>query len=223
MTPSQLSVTVSGIQFITAPHTPLSLFTEISEGQFAITGGTLSVTTTSKEQVLEFKAASVKVYVTLVVPTGKRSPGLCERTNVGVLQLSVAVGSVQVTAASQVVAPTAVVPVIVPVGQPEMTGASVSITVTVCVAVVVYPLENIAVQVITVEPRGSGSGASFVKLVIVQVAVVVGVPKATLLSSAPQPNVVGILFMSAGAVIVGFSTTTVAVVEFVQPPTTVAS
>ena len=53
----------------------------------------------TKLQVAVFPAASVDVYVTVVVPTGKESPGLWVDVSVCVPELSVAVGAVQVTVA----------------------------------------------------------------------------------------------------------------------------
>jgi hypothetical protein len=50
-----------------------------------------------KEQVAAFPQPSFAVYVTVVVPCGKVDPELCVVLNVGTLQLSVAVGTTQVT------------------------------------------------------------------------------------------------------------------------------
>ena len=52
---------------------------------------------TSNEQTAEFPAASLKAYVTVVVPTLKLSPGLLVWLDVTDPLSSVAVGSVQVT------------------------------------------------------------------------------------------------------------------------------
>ena len=50
------------------------------------------------EQAAEFDAPSVKIYVTVVIPTGNLSPGSCVPTCVGgIPELSVAVGSIHVT------------------------------------------------------------------------------------------------------------------------------
>src|SRR4029453_14579627 len=48
----------------------------LSGGQFVITGGVLSTTVTLKLHVAVRPTPSVAVYVTVVVPTGKVSPGL---------------------------------------------------------------------------------------------------------------------------------------------------
>ena len=70
-------------------------------------------------------AWSVNVYKTLVVPTGKVSLGLCDLETVGgIPELSVAVGSVQPTAADGV--PNGIVAEMGKVGQPVMTGGIVS-------------------------------------------------------------------------------------------------
>ena len=72
---------------------------------------TSCVTVITKEQVLLLFRASVAVYVTVVVPTGKQPPfvkptvGLVTKAKVGIEQLSVADAAVQVVAA-QVVAVT---------------------------------------------------------------------------------------------------------------------
>ena len=60
----------------------------------------MSFTSMSKLQVLTFPAASVTVYVTVVIPIVKRSPGVCVEVIVA-LQLSVNVGGIHETIASQ--------------------------------------------------------------------------------------------------------------------------
>jgi hypothetical protein len=67
------------------------------EGQLEMTGFSVSFTVTSNEHVTELPAASVAVYVTVVVPTGKTSPGLWVLVMVTPVQLSDSVGAVQVT------------------------------------------------------------------------------------------------------------------------------
>jgi hypothetical protein len=64
----QLSVAVGAIQLTTALHVV------ISEGQPANTGYSESVTTTSNEQLDTLLDASVAVTVTVVVPTGNKTP-----------------------------------------------------------------------------------------------------------------------------------------------------
>src|SRR5690606_559083 len=103
----------------------------ISAGQPAAAGGVSSFTVTSKEQVLLLFVASVNVYVTVVVLTLNMLPGVwLELTLTVPLQLSVAVGGIQLTSWSQVVRPGPVATVI-SVGQPAMEGAVLSFTVTV--------------------------------------------------------------------------------------------
>jgi hypothetical protein len=92
-------------------------------------GGVVSLTVTVKLQVEVLPALSLAMYVTVVVPTGKVSPGLWLLVRVGVPQSSVAVGGVQVTTWSHVVRPTPVPTVILP-GHPEITGGVVSMATT---------------------------------------------------------------------------------------------
>ena len=73
---------------------------DCEEGQFCITGASLSVIITFIVQELELPEASVAVQITVVVPTGKVAPArLCELlhelklcVSTGLKQLSVAVG-----------------------------------------------------------------------------------------------------------------------------------
>ena len=87
----------------------------------------MSEINTLNEQVVTLPEASVALYVTVVVPARKASPGLKLEVNDGVPQLSEAVGAVQVT-----IPPQEEDGVIDNVGeQPEITGNSLSVTVTV--------------------------------------------------------------------------------------------
>ena len=70
-------------------------------------------------------ASSVAVYVTVVVPISKVDPGLWLEVSVTIPELSVAVGSVQVTSADA--KPSSVLTVIL-VGIFEIVGSSLSIT-----------------------------------------------------------------------------------------------
>ena len=65
-----------------------------------MTGLSLSTTVIVNVQVSALPLLSVAMYSTVVVPTGKMSPLLWLPVNV-TLQLSLAVGAVQVTVASQ--------------------------------------------------------------------------------------------------------------------------
>jgi hypothetical protein len=97
------------------------------------------------EHVVEVLAASIAWYVTVVVvPRAKALPlaGPAVRVIVAPVQLSLAVGSVQVATASQ--APGAVFTVML-VGQPLITGAVTSTTVTVKEQVEVSPAPSVAV------------------------------------------------------------------------------
>ena len=70
-------------------------------GQPLITGASLSSTVTVNEHcVAALPAASLTLYVTVVVPTGNVAPGVCEPVGVRApSQLSFAVGGVHVTTA----------------------------------------------------------------------------------------------------------------------------
>ena len=77
-----------------------------------------------------FPDASLAVYVTVVVPTAKMDPGRCDLVHTSdpeTVQLSVPVGSIQLTTASQLPGSFAWV---ISVGQSESTGSSLSLTVT---------------------------------------------------------------------------------------------
>ncbi len=79
-------------------------------------------------------------------------------------------------------------------------GLTVSLTVTVWVDVVVFPLPSVTVQITVVLPNGNAIGASLVTLAILQLSVVVGTPKFTVV--AVHPVFVDALTF-AGDVIVG--------------------
>src|SRR2546428_3204103 len=115
------------------------------------TGLSVSVTAALKVLVRVFPCASVTVQVTAVVPTGKTEPeaGL-EVTEPTPGQLSVAVGSVKLTAAphwpgSLFTAMSACA---------LSTGFSVSVTTTLKVLVWVFPCASVTVQVTAVVPTG---------------------------------------------------------------------
>jgi hypothetical protein len=94
--PEQLSLyAIVGIE-IDAVHKLLSVDLVMSEAHVN-DGLVLSTTVTVNEHVLTLFAASVNVYVTVVVPTGNASPEVWLDDTVTVpLQLSVAVGAVHV-------------------------------------------------------------------------------------------------------------------------------
>jgi hypothetical protein len=68
-------VAAGGIHVATAWHDALAV-SVIFGGQPVTTGGVVSITSMSKEHADEFPTASVAVYVTVVIPSGKVSPGL---------------------------------------------------------------------------------------------------------------------------------------------------
>jgi hypothetical protein len=91
----QLSVAMGGVQNAVASHEEFATIKMSLATQPEIEGAVSSITLTLNVQVCILPAMSVAVYTTTVVPKGKISPGSCELANVGVLQLSVAVGTDQ--------------------------------------------------------------------------------------------------------------------------------
>ena len=87
--PAQLSVVVGTATV--AEHSPI---TGASTGA---TGGVLSTTVTVKLQGVLLPEVSVATYVTVVIPTGKREPGVIFGSKLAKPQLSLAVGGVQDT------------------------------------------------------------------------------------------------------------------------------
>ena len=85
----------------TTVQAPGSETAGMSEGQVPITGGSLSLTVTVKVQALVLPLPSVAVQVTVVVPLSKVDPLAGSHTTEGTPQLSLALGSVQVTTAVQ--------------------------------------------------------------------------------------------------------------------------
>ena len=122
-----------------------------SATQSEIVGGVLSETITLKVQVEMLPALSVAVYVTVVMPTGKMSPGSCELTKLGTLQLSVEVGIIQLTVAPQAPSATAGISDVL---QPEITGGVLSITTTSNSQVAILPAPSVAVYLTVVVPKG---------------------------------------------------------------------
>ncbi len=118
-----------------------------------ITGPVLSVTVTVNEHGAEiFPDASLAVYVTVVAPTGKEEPGECDRVQVMLpegVQLSDAVGSVQLTMAEQI--PGELFTAIF-AGQAEITGGIASATVTVATQLS-FPKLLFTVRVTLLAPR----------------------------------------------------------------------
>jgi hypothetical protein len=106
-------------------------------------GASASTTMTLNVHVVTLFAASLAVYVTVVVPFGNVDPGAGPvLTHDAMPQLSVRVGTVQVTTAEQ--RPGAVFTEMSP-GQLEITGDSVSCTLTVNEYVAVLPDVSVAV------------------------------------------------------------------------------
>ncbi len=113
----------------------------MSPGMFVKEGSWASVTVTVKLDVVVLLAASVAVYVTVVVPGANVSPGLWVEVIVEP-QLSESVGSVHVTVATQA---SASVFWSMFAGVSAMTGASSSVMVTVKLEVVWFPAASSAV------------------------------------------------------------------------------
>ena len=99
------------------------MFKLISAGQ-VIVGASLSVTITSKLHSAVSPAPSVAVYVTVVVPTGKVAPGLKLLVSEAIVQLSPAIGCVQLTTALHL---SASLLIDISVGHDEKVGGVVSV------------------------------------------------------------------------------------------------
>jgi len=128
---------------------------------------------TLKLQVELLPATSLAVYVTIVVPSEKIDPDVCELVTVIALQLSVAVGEVQVAADwHDVLADTTICDVM----QVEKTGFVSSTTVTLNVHMAVFPAPSVAVYLTRVVPRKkTDPGACVeVKVGMPQLSVAVG-------------------------------------------------
>ena len=138
----QLSLAEGAGQLTTAEQLPASLDWLTLDGIPEITGASSSVTVTAKLAEVELPAASMAVYVTVVVPTAKASPIWWVDVKLSTPQLSLAVGAVQLTTALH--APASAVWVML-AGIPEMTGTSTSFTVTVKLPVVWLPAASVAV------------------------------------------------------------------------------
>ena len=95
----QLSAETGKDHVTTAVHALLAVGTTMLDGTLVQTGPWLSVTVIVKVAVAVRPLMSVAVYVTAVVPTGNRAPGLWLLTNNVPGQLSVTVGIVQETGA----------------------------------------------------------------------------------------------------------------------------
>ena len=79
---AQLSADVAAVHVTFVPHALASLVTVMLAGVPEITGSWLSTTVTVKVDVATLPWMSVAVYVTVVTPTGKRSPEAAEPVKV---------------------------------------------------------------------------------------------------------------------------------------------
>lgn len=148
----QLSV-LPGVAHVTVrPHEAAMavVFEVMLPGNDVKLGAILSIILTSNDPVAVLPDGSVTVYVTVVVPTGKKSPGLCELLMVK-LQLSLPVGGVHVTTAPQTPASTFCM---ISDGTPEIVGSISSTMVTVNELVAIFPFTSVAVYVTVVTPAG---------------------------------------------------------------------
>ncbi len=91
---AQLSLAVGAVKLTAALQAPASLLCVMFAGMPAMTGDSLSVTVTVKDDVVVLPTASMAVYVTVVVPTAKVSPLSWVEVNESTPQLSAAVGGV---------------------------------------------------------------------------------------------------------------------------------
>lgn len=97
----QLSLAGGMVKVTGAKHCPGLAGCEMFDGHTA-NGGVTSLTVTVNEQLVLLPAPSVAVRTTVVVPTTKELPGKCVLTKDTPVQLSVGVGRVNGTDASQV-------------------------------------------------------------------------------------------------------------------------
>lgn len=136
----QLSLAVGAVQ-VTVLLQPEVTLCVMLLGIPEIVGLILSVIVTVNDPVAVLPEASVTVYVTVVVPTGKKLPGALVVVSVKV-QLSLAVGAVQLTFAPHEPAVTFWV---ILEGTPVKVGLILSTMVTVKELVVTLPEASVAV------------------------------------------------------------------------------
>lgn len=138
---------------MTEEQFPGSLDWVIFAGQPEITGFSLSTTVTVKVHVQKFPAASVALYVFVVVPFGNTDPGGRPAVCVTVTpeQLSVATGMVHDTTALHIAGSLLTVML---AGQETKTGVSASLIVMVNEQEEVFPTASVAVYVMVEMPLG---------------------------------------------------------------------
>jgi hypothetical protein len=168
----QLSAAKGAFQVTAALHELVDVGTTMLDGTLVHTGLWLSVTVMVKAAVATRPLMSVAVYVTTVVPTGNKAPGLKLLTNKVPEQLSVTVGTVHVTGA---VHKPELAATVMFEGTWEMTGSR-STTNTQNPAVSALPFTSVAVYRTRVRPTpkklpGVAVGA---KLAMPQLSVAVG-------------------------------------------------
>jgi hypothetical protein len=165
-----------------------------------VTGGSTSFTVTVKLQVLVLPWPSLALQRTVVVPRGNANPLAGTQLTVAAPQLSVAVGTANVTLLEQL--PTDVLTMTFP-GHGVMAGGSVSLTVTVKLHPVLLPCPSFALQFTVVVPRGKEEPLTGeqVTVAVPQLSVAVAV-KVTLLAQLPPEVLTDLL---AGQVIAGGS------------------
>ena len=96
----QLSDGVGAVHVTDTEHEPALSVMVILSGHPSMTGSSSSETTTSKVQTASLPQLSTAVYVTVVGPSGKNEPGVCDSVGVrGPSHRSDAVGAAQLTTA----------------------------------------------------------------------------------------------------------------------------
>jgi Ni,Fe-hydrogenase III small subunit len=164
----QLSVAVGVVHEGVPEHSIV-----VGAGNAEITGGVVSFTLMVCDAIVTLPHASVAVHVLVMLYEPEHEPGVVTsaNVNVGVLQLSVAVGVVHegVPEHSIVVGP----------GRGEITGGVVSSTLIVWEALVTFPQASVAVHVLVIEYSfGQLPGvvtSANVKVGVPQLSVAVGV------------------------------------------------
>ena len=209
--PAQLSVPTGGVKATTAPHWPASLFTLIF-GLQLITGNSVSVTVTSKEQEAVFPEASVTVNVCVVVPIGNIAPLARPAVCVVVtpVQLSVPAGGVKVTTAPH--CPASLFTAMFELQ--TIAGNSVSVTVTSKEQETALPEASVTVNVSVVIPIGNkaplANPAVCVVVAPAQLSVPAGGVKLTMAPHCPASLTVAIFALH---VITGISLSVTVIVN----------
>ena len=213
----QLSVAigVSKVTFVAVQ--PVSIVTVTFAG-VVILGDSSSNTVTFAVAELELPLASVTVNNTGFVPIELQLKLVGSTTIDAIPQAS----KEPLSISAAVILAFPVASMVTEISCTTAVGAVLSITVTICVAVTEFPELSVTVHITEVLPSGNAVGALLLTD-IVQLSLVVGVPKTTLVAVHP---VLASTVISAGAVRLGTSVSTtvtncVAVLVFSDPSVTV--